>query len=258
MPRFAANLSMLFTEHAFLDRFRAAADAGFTAVECQFPYAHPPHAVARALADADQTMVLHNLPPGDWSRGERGLAAVPGREAEFRQAVEAGIRYAQALGCRQVNCLSGVAEGPAARACLIENLKYTADALGEAGIRCLTEPINPIDMPGFLLTGMEQGAEIVREIASPNLFLQYDLYHRQRMVGGLLEAFERFRPLIAHIQLADAPGRHEPGTGEIDFACVLRALDDKGYAGYVGLEYVPQRGTLEGLGWLKTLGFGNS
>lgn len=258
MPMLAANLSTLFTEHAFLDRFRAAADAGFTAVECQFPYGHPPDAVARALSDAGQTMVLHNLPPGDWPLGERGLAALPGREVEFRQAVETGIAYAKALSCRQVNCLAGIAGGAAARACLVGNLQYAAGRLGEEGIACLTEPINPFDMPGFFLTGMEQGAEILAEASSPNLFLQYDLYHRQRMGGGLVEAFERFRPLIAHIQLADAPGRHEPGTGGIDFACVLRALDANGYAGYVGLEYFPQRGTLEGLGWLKTLGFDNS
>lgn len=258
MPRFAANLSTLFTEHAFLDRFRAAADAGFTAVECQFPYAHPVDMVARALSDAGLTMVLHNLPPGDWAQGERGLAALPGRQAEFRQVVETGVAYAKALGCRQVNCLAGIAEGPAARACLVENLRLVADRLGEEGIRCLTEPINPFDMPGFFLTSMEQGAEILAEAGSPNLFLQYDVYHRQRMGGGLVEALERFRPRIAHIQLADAPGRHEPGTGGIDFACILSGLDAKGYAGYVGLEYFPQRSTLEGLGWLKTLGFDNS
>ena len=249
MPKFSANLSMLYTEHDFLDRFAAAAQDGFAAVEYLGPYDHDPETVATALRDAGLTQALFNLPSGDWAAGERGIGGVAGREAEFRDGVATAIRYAQALGCGQVNCLSGLTPG-ATEAVLIENLKFAADALGEHDIRLLLEPINTRDIPGFLVTGTDQFERIHAAVGSDNLFLQYDFYHIQIMQGDLMPTFERLQDRIAHVQVADTPGRHEPGTGEIDHDYIFANLDRLGYAGWVGCEYKPAAGTSAGLGWM--------
>lgn len=254
MPKFSANLSMLYGEHAFLDRFAAAAADGFQGVEYLGPYDETPDAVAKALQDNGLTQVLFNLPSGDWAGGERGIGGLPGREAEFREGVQTAIRYARALGCEQVNCLAGIA--PAGREAehetvLVENLKHAADALGKAGIRLLLEPINTRDIPGFLVTGTEQFLRIAEAVGSPNLWLQYDFYHMQIMQGDLIPNFQALQDRIAHVQIADNPGRHEPGTGEIHHPYLFESLDRLGYAGWVGAEYKPAAGTSEGLGWMK-------
>lgn len=254
MPRFSANLSMLYTEHGFLDRFEAAADDGFRAVEYLGPYDHSPDAIARVLEDNGLAQVLFNLPSGDWAGGERGIASLPGREEEFRAGVARAIDYARVLGCGQVNCLAGIA--PAGReteqeAVLVENLKYAADALGAEGIRLLLEPINIRDIPGFLVTRTGQVLRIMDAVGSDNLWLQYDFYHMQVMQGDLLATYEALQERIAHVQVADNPGRHEPGTGEINHATLFERLDALGYGGWVGCEYRPRAGTSEGLGWIR-------
>ncbi len=254
MPKFSANLSMLYTEHAFLDRFAAAAADGFTGVEYLGPYEETPETVAKALSDNGLTQALFNLPSGDWAGGERGIGGLPGREAEFAEGVESAIRYARALGCAQVNCLAGIApkgQEAAHEAVLVENLKLAADRLGAEGIRLLLEPINTRDIPGFLVTGTDQFLRIADKVASPNLWLQYDFYHMQIMQGDLLPTFEALQDRIAHVQIADNPGRHEPGTGEINHPYIFESLDRLGYAGWVGAEYKPAAGTSEGLGWMK-------
>ena len=255
MPRFAANLSLLFADLPFLERFAAARAAGFVAVECQFPYAWDARAIATQLQAHKLCMVLHNLPGGDTAAGERGIACHPGRSAEFRAGVAQGIDYALTLGCRQINCLAGILpKGVAvhdARACLVENLRYAASKAASAGLRLLTEPINHFDVPGFFLNTMAQGADLLDAVGSPNLYLQYDLYHAQRMTGELAATAQRHLARIAHIQIADNPGRHEPGTGEIHHDFLFRHLDAIGYTGWIGCEYVPLGDTLEGLGWMR-------
>lgn len=249
MPKFSANLSMLYTEHPFLDRFAAAAQDGFTGVEYLGPYDETPEAVAAALTANGLTQALFNLPSGDWAAGERGIGGVAGREAEFREGVAKAIRYAQALGCTQVNCLAGLTPG-ATEAVLIENLAFAAEALGAAGIKLLLEPINTRDIPGFLVTGTDHYERIAKAVGSENLFLQYDFYHMQIMQGDLVPTFERLQPHIAHVQIADTPGRHEPGTGEINHDYLFASLDRLGYAGWVGCEYKPLAATSDGLGWM--------
>lgn len=253
MPRLAANLSMLFTEVDFLDRFEAAARSGFTGVEFHFPYAYPKAQLAERLARHRLVPVLHNLPPGDWDAGERGIACHPDRVGEFQDGVGMAIDYASALGCRQVNCLAGIApqgvDPDDARATLVSNLRFAAAKLGAAGIRALIEPLNTFDNPGFHLSHTRQALDVIRDTASANVFLQYDIYHMQRMEGELANTIKAALPHIAHIQMADTPGRHEPGTGEINFRFLFAFLDSIGYAGWVGCEYRPQANTFDGLGW---------
>ena len=254
MPKFSANLSMLYQEHAFLDRLSAAAADGFKGVEYLGPYNERPDDVAKALSDNRLTQVLFNLPSGDWAGGERGIGGLPGREAEFAEGVEKAITYATALGCKQVNCLAGIApEGreQAHEEVLIENLKMAADKLGEAGIRLLLEPINTRDIPGFLVIGTDQFLRIAEKVGSANLWLQYDFYHMQIIQGDLIQTFQSLQNRIAHVQIADNPGRHEPGTGEINHPYLFGALDRLGYTGWVGAEYKPAAGTSEGLEWMK-------
>lgn len=257
MPKFDANLTMLFNELDFLDRFEAAAKAGFNGVECQFPYAWPEEALAERLDRHGLTLVLHNLPAGDWDAGERGLACDPARIGEFRDGVGRGIEYAKALGCRQLNCLAGKAPSgvdPArVHETFVENLRFAAGKLADEGIRLLIEAINTFDIPGFYLTRTEQAVAILEAVGSDNLFIQYDIYHAQRMEGELANTISRNLPRIAHIQIADNPGRNEPGTGEINYAYLFRVLDRLGYDGWVGCEYRPSAGTREGLGWLRRL-----
>lgn len=255
MPKFNANLTMLFTEVPFLERFSRARKAGFEAVEFLFPYEFEREAVKRALTENGLKQVLFNLPAGNWAAGERGIGCLPDRGEEFRRGVDSAIAYAEALGCRQVNCLAGVAPKGAdpakLHATFVANLRHAADALGRHGIRALIEPINHYDIPGFFLNTVEQAVAIIEEVGSDNLFVQYDLYHQQRTKGELVETYRRNKDRIAHIQLADNPGRNEPGTGEINYDFVFSTLDAAGYDGWIGCEYKPKAGTEEGLGWLR-------
>jgi len=257
MPKFAANLSMLFTEVPFLDRFERAAKAGFTAVEFLFPYAFEATDIKARLDANDLKLVLHNLLAGDWDAGERGIACLPDRIDEFRDGVGRAIVYAKALGVGQLNCLAGKAPIGAAEATLrktfVENLKYAAVELKAAGLKLLIEPINTYDIPGFFLNRTAQALAILDEVDASNAYLQYDAYHMQRMEGELAATIEKHLPRIAHIQIADNPGRHEPGTGEIDHAFLFRHLDKIGYGGHVGCEYKPATTTEAGLGWRQKL-----
>ena len=254
MPKFAANLTMLFNEVAFLERFAAAAKAGFRGVEYLFPYDFPAQALADALAKHRLTQVLHNLPAGDWGKGERGIACLPGREAEFQDGVGRAIAYAKALHCPLLNCLVGIAPDGVDTlevwSTLIDNLRFAARALDAEGIKLLVEPINTFDIPGFCLKGSTETLALFDAIGEPNLWLQYDIYHMQRMEGELAGTIARHLPRIAHVQLADNPGRNEPGTGEINYDYLFRRLDELGYTGWIGCEYKPKTTTVEGLGWL--------
>ena len=253
MPRLAANLTMLFGELDFLDRFEAAARAGFRGVEFLFPYQYDARDLKARLRDHGLVQVLHNLPAGNWAAGERGNACLPDRVEEFRTGVDRAIEYAQALGCERVNCLAGIlppgVSATSARETFVENLKYAAPRMKTAGISLLIEPINTRDVPGFFLSGTAQAIEIIDAVGSDNLSLQFDIYHMQIMEGDVAPAIERLLPRISHMQLADVPGRHEPGTGEIDFPTLLSTIDRLGYAGWIGCEYVPKAGTVAGLGW---------
>ncbi len=255
MPRFAANLTMLFNELPFMERFKAARDAGFDAVEYLFPYAYDKQDLVQALQQNQLQQVLHNLPPGDWDAGERGIACHPGRQEEFREGVARGIAYASALQCPRVNCLAGKLPEGVARAdalkVLVDNLRYAADELGKAGIRLLIEPINHFDMPGFLINTTAQALEVLDAVGSDNLLIQYDIYHAQRMEGELAATMQKHLKRIGHMQLADNPGRHEPGSGEINYAFLFKHLDAIGYQGWIGCEYKPATTTTAGLGWRK-------
>ena len=250
MPKFAANLTMLFTEQPFLSRFAAASDAGFKAVEFLFPYDHPAQRVAEAAKAAGLQVVLHNLPCGNWAGGERGIACLPDRVDEFRAGVARAIEYAHALGAPQLNCLAGLAvpDDAAAHRTLVDNLRYAGDALDKAGIKLLLEPVNTRDVPGFFVSRTAQGLAILDEAGHPNIKLQYDIYHAQVMEGDLLPTIERNLPRIGHMQVADNPGRNEPGTGEINYPYVFRRLDELGYAGWIGCEYKP---SAAGLTWMQ-------
>ena len=256
MPKFSANLSMLFAERDFLDRFDAAAAAGFKAVEYVGPYDFPPEMVAERLKRNGLTQALFNLPAGDWAAGERGIAVLPDRIDEFRASVDTAIRYAKALGCAQVNCLAGIAPAGIDRAALedifVANLKYAAPRFADAGVKLLIEAINTkVDIPGFFLDSSAQALAIIDRVGSKNLYFQYDIYHMQVMEGDLARTIETNLDRIAHIQIADNPGRNEPGTGEINFSYLYAHLDRIGYSGWVGAEYRPKAGTEQGLGWLR-------
>jgi hydroxypyruvate isomerase len=255
MPRLAANLTMLFNELDFLDRFAAAAGAGFRGVEYLFPYGYPKDRLAELLARNRLTQVLHNLPAGNWEAGERGIACLRERQGEFQDGVGQAIEYATALGCRQVNCLAGIlppgGDPETAARTLIDNLRFATDRLAAAGIRLLVEPINTRDIPGFFLCQSRQALAILEVVGSPNLWLQYDVYHMQIMEGDLGATIQRHLGRIAHIQVADNPGRHEPGSGEINYPFLLELIDRLGYPGWIGCEYKPETSTTAGLGWAK-------
>lgn len=257
MAKFAANLSMLFTEVDFLDRFEAAAKAGFKGVEYLFPYDFEAAEIRKRLDDNGLTQVLFNLPAGDWGAGERGIACHPDRVEEFRAGVDRAIAYAKVLGNTQVNCLAGIKpEGVSddqARQTLVENLRFAAETLEAEGILLIAEPINTRDIPGFFLNRTAQALALFDEVGSNNLKLQYDIYHMQIMEGDLAPTIEANLARIAHVQLADNPGRHEPGTGEINYPFLFAHLDRLGYDGWIGCEYKPQAGTQEGLGWLDAV-----
>jgi hydroxypyruvate isomerase len=255
MPRLSANLTMLFTERDFLDRFRAAADAGFDAVEYMFPYDYDHRVLRQRLEDHHLVQALHNLPAGDWANGDRGIACQPNRVTEFEASVEKTLEYAQALGCRQVNCLAGIrppdVSAHQADETLVRNLQFAAPRFKAAGIKLLIEPVNTRDVPGFFLSRTSQAIDIIRAVGSDNLFLQYDVYHMQVAEGDLAPTIERNLELIANIQVADNPGRHEPGTGEINYGFLLGFIDRIGYRGWVGCEYKPATTTEAGLGWAR-------
>ncbi|HEY4833268.1 MAG TPA: hydroxypyruvate isomerase [Bradyrhizobium sp.] len=253
MPKFAANLTMLFGEMPFLDRFAAAKAAGFSGVEYLFPYEFEKAALREQLQQHGLTQVLHNLPAGNWTAGERGIAILPDRVDEFRDGVAQAIDYAKALDCRQVNCLVGIAPADADQLALnevlVNNLRFAADALARQRIRLLIEPINTLDIPGFFLNGTRQAVQVISDVRSENLFIQYDIYHMQVMEGDIARSLQKHLARISHVQLADNPGRNEPGTGEINYPFLFRYLDQIGYRGWVGCEYKPRTTTAEGLGW---------
>ena len=261
MPRFAANLTMLFTEHPFLDRFEHAAKAGFKAVEFLFPYAFSADDIAQRLKTHDLKLVLHNLPAGDWDAGERGIACHPDRKDEFHDGVAKAISYATALKVGQLNCLAG--KSPAGigadvlRKTFVENLRFASAELKKAGLRLLIEPINTFDIPGFYLNRTVQAVDILDEVGADNAFVQYDIYHAQRTEGELAATLQKHLSRIGHIQLADNPGRNEPGTGEINYPFLFAHIDRIGYAGWIGCEYKPATTTQAGLGWTG-VGIGNS
>jgi hydroxypyruvate isomerase len=257
MPKFSANLSTLFTELTFLDRFAAARAAGFDAVEFQFPYACEPEWITGRLARYNLKLIMHNLPPGDLAAGDRGMACDPRRVQEFQDSVELGLDYAEELGARMLHCMAGLVPRNVApeRAhdTYVANLKFAAGKLKERGLDLLIEPINDRDVPGYFLTGSRQAAAIIEECGMDNIFLQFDIYHAQRMEGDLGNSIRTLLPLIRHVQLADVPGRHEPGTGEINFPYLFRLLDELGYDGWIGCEYTPRTNTEDGLQWRTEL-----
>jgi len=254
MPRFSANLSMLFQESRFLDRFERAAAAGFGAVEFLFPYIWPPDELRSRLERNGLVQALFNFPPGNWEAGDRGIAALPERREEFEQSIGLGARYAAALDCDRLHLMAGV-PGPyvdpaLARRTYVENVRRAADAFGEADRMVLVEPLNTTDVPGYLVTLPAQAAELIDEIDRPNVGLQLDFYQCQMMQGNLAATVERYRALVRHIQIGGVPGRHEPDVGEINYPFLFDLLDSLGYEGYVGCEYRPRGTTEEGLGWL--------
>ena len=253
MIKLAANLTMLYNEVDFLERFDAAAKSGFTGVEYLFPYAYPKEELVERLTKHKLRQVLHNLPAGDWAAGERGIACHPGRVGEFQEGVGTAIDYAQALGCKQINCLAGIAPAGAdrekVRGTFVANLRFAAEKLGAAGIKLLIEPINTYDIPGFWLSRTQQALDVIRDTGSPNLFVQYDIYHMQRMEGELANTIKAHLPQIAHLQVADNPGRNEPGTGEINYRFLFGFIDSIGYDGWIGCEYKPKGKTIDGLDW---------
>lgn len=251
MPRFAANLSMMFTEWDFLDRFKAASDAGFEAVEFLFPYEHAPEQIGLALAGGELEQALFNLPPGDWAKGERGIAALPGRDDEFRASIDQALPYVQETGVKRLHMMAGLADAddPEAQQSYRENLAYAADKLGEHGIDLLLEPINGKDMPGYFLNDFDRAAAFVKEAGRPNVKLQFDMYHCELIHGDVSARLKALYPLVGHVQVARAKGRHEPDASGPDYPALFSELDGLGYGGFVGCEYRPEHGTLEGLGW---------
>ena len=255
MPKLAANLSTLFTELPFLERFAAASRAGFVAVEYQYPYEWQPNDIAAAARDAGVEVVLHNMPPGDAALNERGTTCLTGREQRFREDLDRAIEYARAARCASLHLMAGVVPAGAKRAALhatyVANLKYAAKRLRSEGMRLLIEPLSERTVANCFLSSSTQAAQVLDEVAADNALIQYDLFHMQIMEGNLAVTVERLLPRIGHIQLADAPGRHEPGTGEINFDFMLGHIDRIGYSGWIGCEYNPRGDTVEGLKWAQ-------
>lgn len=255
MPKLAANLSFMFNEVEFLDRFEAAAKAGFKGVEYLFPYNHPKEAIAERLERHGLKQAMFNAPPGNWEAGERGLAILPGRVNEFKDAIGGAIEYAKALKCERLHVMAGVAPSgvhPARlRETYVGNLKYAAAEAAKNGITILIEPVNTRDIPGYYLCTSTQALAVIGAVAASNLKLQHDVYHAQVMEGDLAHTFEKNLPVIGHVQISDLPGRHEPGTGEINYDFLLGFMDKVGYTGWVGCEYRPLSDTVAGLGWAR-------
>jgi len=253
MPRFAANLSMMFTELPFLKRFAAACRAGFTAVECQFPYDQDASEIAACLNENGLTLALFNLAPGNWAAGDRGLAAVPGRQAEFRASVRTALHFAAVTGTARLHVMGGIADAadPQVLRTYRESLRYACGMAGPEGVDILIEPLNPRDMPGYVLTDFHRAAGLIADLNIPNLRLQFDIYHRQIIHGDVLTGLRDLLPLTGHVQIAAVPNRSEPGSGELDDIRILRELDRMGYDGFVGCEYRPAGDTVAGLGWCR-------
>lgn len=254
MPRFAANLSMMFQEVAFLERFDAAAAAGFHGVEFLFPYEHAAEAIAARLHAAQLENVLFNLPPGDWAAGERGMACLAGREGEFRRSVAMALDYARVLGTPRVHAMAGIvpagAHRESCRETYVGNLRYAAGELAAHGMDLMIEPINPRDMPGYFLNTQAEAAEICAMVGAPNIKMQMDCYHMQIAEGDLASKLRRYATLCGHVQIAGVPERNEPNRGEVNYPYLFALLEEIGYAGWIGCEYRPAGNTLEGLGWL--------
>jgi hydroxypyruvate isomerase len=259
MPKFAANLTMLFSDIPFLERFAAARLAGFTAVEYLFPYDYPAEQIKEQLSTNRLQQVLFNLPCGNWEAGERGLAASPDRVEEFRAGVNQAIAYAQALGGPRLNCLAGKRvpgySDEEHRKTMVANLRFAAEALQAAKLTLMVEAVNHFDIPGFFLNRTEQVTQLIEEVKMPNVFIQYDVYHAQREEGELTATLRKYQKMIGHIQIADNPGRHQPGTGEINYPFLFQEIDRLGYTGFIGLEYVPEPDTVASLGWVKRYGY---
>jgi hydroxypyruvate isomerase len=253
LPKFAANLSMMFTEHDFLDRFDAAAEAGFQSVEFLFPYDHAPETIAERLRRNDLEPALFNLPPGDWQAGERGIAALPGRFEEFKSGVERALDYVSATGAKRVHMLSGNASRADvdARASCRRAIRHAAPIFAERGVDLLLEPINSRNMPAYFLNDFGYAADLIADLALPNLKLQFDVYHRQIMHGDVTMAFRTLQPVVGHVQIASVPSRNEPDGEELNYPYLFAEFDRLGYDGFVGCEYNPRAATLEGLGWFK-------
>lgn len=255
MPKLAANLTLLYNEYDFIDRFAVAKRDGFQGVEFLFPYAYERERLIEALATHRLVQVLHNLPAGRWEEGERGIACLSDRIGEFQDGVGLAVEYAKALGCVQVNCLIGIpppgANAERTHRTVIENLRFAARELKRAGIRLLIEPINTTEIPGFWLNHVDDAMSLIQDVGSNNLYVQYDLYHQQRTDGELAATFMRLKHRIAHVQVADNPGRHEPGTGEINYPFLFQLLDSEDYQNWVGCEYKPKGGTSVGLKWAQ-------
>ncbi|MEI7611632.1 MAG: hydroxypyruvate isomerase [Betaproteobacteria bacterium] len=255
MPKFAANLTMLFNEVDFLERFKAASEAGFKGVEYLFPYAYPKEQLREQLDQHGLSQILHNLPAGDWAKGERGIAIFPERIGEFQDGVGKAIEYAKALGCKQLNCLAGIAptgsDPDKLRETFIANIRFASQQMKAQGIKFLLEAINTFDMPGFYLSRTQQTLELIEACGGDNIYYQYDIYHMQRMEGELAATIRKNLPRIAHMQLADNPGRHEPGSGEINYPYLFDLVDSLGYEGWIGCEYKPVATTSGGLSWLR-------
>ena len=258
MPRLAANLSMMFNEVPFLERFAAARKAGFEGVEFLFPYEYTAAELRSRLIGEGLTQALFNMPPGDWANGERGLASLPGRQAEFREGVKRALDYAATLECRRVHCMAGIPAADVSRvesaAIYANNLAWAAEQAKPAGVKLMLEPINHRDMPGYFLNTQAQGAGFVEAVGRDRLGLQFDVYHVQITEGDITKRMEQFMPVIDHIQIADVPARHEPGTGEIGWEFIFRRMDELGYMGWVGCEYRPAGDTVAGLGWRRKFG----
>ena len=249
MPKFAASLNLMFQEWPLLDRFAAARDAGFKAVEVQFPYAETPDAIGKRVADTGLELVLMNTPRGAPETGGRGIAAIPGMAAEVARSLDLALEYMQASGCRMIHVMAGT-HPTASEAAFEAALRLAAEKLAPIGAKALLEPLNLYDNPGYFLSDFDQAARIIRRLDLANVRLQYDFYHRQRRHGEIVASLTEMLPIIAHVQLAGSPGRHEPDEGEIDYGYLLGTLDRLGYTGWVGAEYTPRAGTLAGLGWL--------
>jgi hydroxypyruvate isomerase len=255
MPKFAANLTMMFTEVPFLDRFAAAAEAGFKGVEFLFPYDHPAEAVAQRIRNSGLENVMFNLPPGDWAAGERGIASLPGREAEFQAGVETALQYAGQLGTKRLHAMAGIPPAGADRkACwqtLVANLQYAAAKLAERQITLLLEAINTRDMPGFFVSTQAESFAACQAVGAPNIAMQMDCYHMQVAEGDVATKLRRYAPHCAHIQIAGVPERHEPDTGELRYEYLFSLLDELGYQGWLGCEYRPAGKTVDGLSWFR-------
>ena len=259
MPKFAANLTMLFNEVDFMDRFKAASDAGFKGVEYLFPYAYPKEQLAEQLNRYGLTQVLHNVSSGDWAKGERGIAILPDRVGEFQDNVGNTIEYATALGCRKINCMAGIApagiDPDKLRETFVANIRFAGQQLKAHGIKLVVEAINTFDIPGFYVSRTQQALDLIDATGCDNIDLLYDIYHMQRMEGELAATIRKIFPRIAHMQLADNPARNEPGTGEINYPFLIAEMDRLGYSGVIGLEYVPEPDTVKSLAWVKDFSY---